>query len=235
MSIFEEIMRLRILFFCLLWCCFAQSMHVFHFNLALLRAQVDCIKDEAECVNAILEQARVLLSVLENIDMHDDEVSLFLHQKENAQRWGSHRFFCMQHNLFGALCSVIMQGKILLGKLIDDPDYLHSAVRFLTGLLLQLGYVENLFLTYERLSFDQIKTQILYNYQALSVIIPYSSQRHNIKVYLYEKDEGVRLLLGVRSLRRLYACYFGTGFSEKSFRLLLQKSLGRYDEVVFEE
>jgi len=200
-----------------------------------LRAQIDCIRDENDCVNAVSEQSRILLTVLENIDMKDCEVSFFLHQKENAQRWGSNRFFCMQHNLFGALCSVIMQGKILLEKPIEDPDYLHSAVRFLTGLLLQLGYVENLFLTCERLSFDQIKTQILYNYQALSVIIPYSSQRHKIKLYFYKKSNGVGVSLGVRSLRRLYSCYFGSGFSEKSFHLLLQNSLGRYDDIILEE
>jgi len=50
-------MRLRILFFCLLWCCFAQSMHVFHFNMERLRAQIDCIRDENDCVNAVSEQS----------------------------------------------------------------------------------------------------------------------------------------------------------------------------------
>ena len=224
-------------------------MNVYHFNLAKLNERVAQISNQEDCIRDILEQGRLLLCFFETVDVRNSEIYLFGQEAENKFAWG---FFggVIKSSLCISLCSLIrqgmcllevMNGSISLRKRFEDPHYHGRALKFITGLLMQVAYVENIYLSMDEnqeISLEQFKEQLLYNYNALGQIIPYS-QRNRIKVRLWEdRDHEVKAsLVAVPKLRDLYGGLFGrhSDIFKRECHKQLQDSVNRYDEIVIDK
>lgn len=155
------------------------------FNLKQISESIALIQDQEACIVAIINQCWLLLYVIDRIYIRsNDELSLVLHEDENLREWKSFRFQSTKSNIFASLGSIITIGKSILEGRFEDSDYPKLALKFITGLLMHLGYVADAFLSDNgEMSLEQEKNQLLYNFQALATIIPFS-QRRLIKVCL---------------------------------------------------
>ena len=226
------------------------------FNLKQISENVARIQDQEACIVAIINQCRLLLYVIDRIRVKtNDEISLVLHECENVSEWNSTRFQSTKSNIFASLGSVINIGKGILDGRFEDSDYLKLALRFITGLLMNLGHVKNTFSNEvsgkwlnedpeeadKEMSLEQGKIQLLYNFDALASIIPFcrfSIMRNPIEVdFWIDADKRIRVKLIEHAIGNIYSSRLGwmKECEEEQNHPELSIIPGPYDEIVVEK